>query len=163
MEDFDIRELHRALDAERRVRGLTWAALAREITGPGPGAIVASSFSGMARRRAVNANVAMAALRWLDRTPESFVSDHPDAATCPPLPKHLPQRFFGRWKLQELHELLDTRRAEHNLTWASLAREVGVRPEVLASYARPDTFVSFPSIVRVTCWLERPLTDFVQT
>ena len=161
MEDFDLRELHRALDAERRARGLTWAALAREITGPEPGAIVASSFSGLARRRAVNANVAMAALRWLDRTPESFVADHPDARTTPPLPRDMPQRSFGRWKLQELYEALDACRAERHTTWAALAREIGVRPEVLAGYAKAGTFASFPSIVRVTCWLGRPLTDFV--
>ena len=66
--DFDLRALHVALDAERRARLLSWAALSRAIAG---GRISASSFSGLASRGAANGNVVMAALRWLDRTPET--------------------------------------------------------------------------------------------
>jgi hypothetical protein len=159
--DFDLQALHAALDAERRVRGLTWAALAREIAGPEPHGIVASSFSSLGARRAANGNVVMAALRWLDRTPESFVPDHPDAVTTPPLPADLPNRFFGHWDLLALHDALDARRTERALTWAQAAREIGVGSAHLVGYARPDTFVSFPTVMRVVRWLGRPLTDFI--
>lgn len=163
MADFNIRALHGALDSERQARGLTWAALAREITGAEPGAISTSSFSGMANRAAVNGNVVMAALRWLDRTPESFVAGHPDAAAKQPLPKHYPQRFFGHWDLKALHNALDAQRSERQLTWAEAAREIGVSPATLAGYAQANTFVTFPAVMRVTGWLSRPLTDFIHT
>lgn len=32
----------------------------------------------------------------------------------------------------------------------------------LQGYADPSTFVGFPAVMRVTRWLERPLTDFVE-
>ena len=54
MADFDIKALHAALDTERQSRALTRAALAREVTGPEPGGISTSSFSGMGSRSAVS-------------------------------------------------------------------------------------------------------------
>lgn len=161
MSDFDITALHAALDAERRARGLSWAALTREITGPGPGAISSSSFSSMASRGAVNGNVVMAALRWLNRTPESFIADHPDAITKPPLPDGLPQRFFRRWNLEALYNALDSQRHERRLTWPEAAREIGLPPSVVARYRGADRFVNFPAVMRLTRWLDRPLTDFI--
>ena len=162
MAEFDIRALHAALDAERQARRLSWTALAKEIAGPvatGQRTISATSFSGMATRRALNGNVVMAALRWLDRTPESFIPGHPDAASRPPLPGDLPRGFYRRWDLTGLHEALDARRGDR--PWAEIAREIGVSPALLRSYADPETFVGFPDVMRVTQWLGRPLTDFV--
>jgi transcriptional regulator with XRE-family HTH domain len=159
--DFDIKALHAALDSERKAKSLTWAALAKEIEGPEPGGISPSTLSGMAKREALNGNVVMGALRWLDRTPESFIAGHPDAQTRPPLPRDLPQRFFRRWDLIALHQALDSRREERQLTWAEAAREIGVTTAQLAGYAKADRFVNFPAVMRVTRWLGRPLTDFI--
>ena len=96
------------------------------------------------------------------RTPESFVADHPDAVTKPPLPPGMPDGFHRQWRLEALHDARDARRVERGLTWAEVARAIGVGPGVLAGYANTDTFVGFPAVMRVTRWLERPLTDFIR-
>ena len=46
--------------------------------------------------------------------------------------------------------------------WTDAAREIGVTSSTLAGYAKADKFVTFPTAIRVTCWLGRPLTDFIE-
>lgn len=63
---WDIRALHRALEARRAERGLTWPQVAREI-GCGP-----AQLTGLARAQRVGFPGVMRILRWLDRPAASF-------------------------------------------------------------------------------------------
>lgn len=74
---FDMDALHAALDDKRRSSGKTWAQVAREVGGVVPGSgksgISASTLSGLHRRRAVEGDGVLQMLRWLGRSPESFL------------------------------------------------------------------------------------------
>jgi hypothetical protein len=113
----------------------------------------------MARRRAVNANVVMAALRWLDRTPESFIDGHADASSQPHLPADLPSGFYRMWNLAELLRAIDLRRGRR--PWTEIGREIRVPTTLLRGLTSAERFVSFPEIMRITQWLNRPLPDFI--
>jgi hypothetical protein len=95
MNDFDLAALAEALDVRRAELGLTWQELAVQVTDrPSRGSdrrIAASTFKGMSQRGSVSATVVLQALRWLGRTPESFVPGLRDG------PEHaLPDDGTGR-------------------------------------------------------------------
>jgi hypothetical protein len=76
-----MRELQAALDDARRAQGLTWVALTAEINKPFEGTssipISVSSIRGMENKRSVTSAVVLQILRWLGRTPESFLVGTP--------------------------------------------------------------------------------------
>ena len=79
-------------------------------------------------------------LLWLNRSPESFVPDHPQSgevsSRLPIVPAHQVLRFDTR----KLHAALDAQRRDMKMTWAQVARETGlsgvaaVRPQPKASW-----------------------------
>src|SRR4051812_21369707 len=81
--DFDLAALYDALDAQRRARGLTWAAATREIncfsTAGHP--MSASTITGVKSRAIVEGDGVLQMLLWLGRSPESFVPGIPDASS----------------------------------------------------------------------------------
>jgi hypothetical protein len=75
---FDMRALQDALDGERRARKLTWDQLAAEINEPFKHTpsipISVSTLRTMTTKRSVTSAVVLQVLRWLRRTPESFLA-----------------------------------------------------------------------------------------
>jgi hypothetical protein len=75
---FDMRALQAALDDERRIRGLSWEELTTEINVPFKGTtsipISAGTIRDMSKKSSVTSAVVLQVLRWLDRSPESFLS-----------------------------------------------------------------------------------------
>jgi hypothetical protein len=61
-------------------------------------------------------------LRWLDRTPESFVPGHDGPAARLP---EVPTGRVLRFDTAAIYSALDTRRIERKLTWIGVAREIG--------------------------------------
>src|SRR5262245_32102252 len=127
--DFDIEALYHALDDERQARGLSWQRLAVEISdrfrGTGSRSISPSTLSGMRRRRVIEGDGVLQMLRWLDRTPESFVPGSESAATgserLPAVDSHHILRFDAR----AIHAALDAQRVERALSWKDVAIEIG--------------------------------------
>jgi transcriptional regulator with XRE-family HTH domain len=78
MQRFDVGALAVALDEERQARGLTWQQLAAEINIPFRGTtsipISVGTIRGVSQKRSVTSAVVLQVLRWLDRSPESFLS-----------------------------------------------------------------------------------------
>jgi len=64
---FDLRALFEALDAERDRRGLSWAALSREI------GVASSTIRRYAEADDAEADGVLAAIQWLDATPEHYI------------------------------------------------------------------------------------------
>ena len=163
MGDFDARAFHEALDVKRQARGLTWAGLAAELNAPYSHRadippISPSTLSGMSKRGGLNGNIVMTALRWLGRSAEDFVLDGPavDNVSIPDAgPGHL-----LRWNGPALYAQLDARRSELGLTWAGLAKQLGVGVSVLRGYANSSA-AGFPWVMRATGWLERPAAAFM--
>lgn len=158
---FDVAAYNAALDTERQARGLSWAALTRELNAvfahrrdihP----ISASTLTGMTNKGGLNGNIVVHTLMWLGRTPEEFTPGHRVPGS--PLPQ-LQQGSLPRWNGEALFAALDALRAERGLTWAGAAREIGGYTAVtLRSVQRG---VGFPSVMRLLGWLERPAADFV--
>jgi hypothetical protein len=79
--EFDVSALFAALDAQREERGLSWSGVAREIwelsaelnARRRDHPISPATLTGMAERGGVSCQHALFMLRWLGRSPESFL------------------------------------------------------------------------------------------
>jgi transcriptional regulator with XRE-family HTH domain len=160
--DWSLAALHAALDARRSERGLTWAQVAREINalaGRVPvRALSPSTLAGFRLRSVAEADGVLQALRWLDRTPESFLPGPPKPGAR--LPAAVPGRIL-RVDASSLHAALDGRRRARGLTWAALAAELGTSARSLTRLAAGGR-VAFPEVMRLTGWLGRPLAEFTR-
>lgn len=67
---FDLGELFGAVSTEREARGLTWAALSREV------GVAASTIRRFAEADDAEADGVLALVRWLGVVPEDFVGDN---------------------------------------------------------------------------------------
>jgi hypothetical protein len=77
--EFDVGALYSALDAQRRSRAISWQQVAREMSGnveivPGVRILSPSTMTGMRERGAIEGDGVLGMLRWLRRTPESFLA-----------------------------------------------------------------------------------------
>jgi hypothetical protein len=162
MKDFDLAGLSEALDARRRELGLTWQELAMQVTDrPSRGSdrrIAASTFKGMSQRSSVRDTVVLQALRWLGRTPESFVPGLRETSKHP-----LPDDDTGRPALdtRAIYLAVNDRRARQGLTWREVAAEIGpgFSPGMLTRLAG-GTGIGFPRVMRIFRWLGRPVAEF---
>jgi hypothetical protein len=121
--------------------------------------IAPSTFKGMADRHSVKDTVVLQAVRWLGRSPESFVPGLIETTT-----HAIPDDDSGRPAL-DTHALflaLNERRVTRQLTWRDVAGEVGpgITPAMLTRLDR-GTAIGFPRVMRILQWLGRPVAEFV--
>jgi hypothetical protein len=162
--DFDLAALSRALDARRSELGLTWQELAIQVTDrPARGSrrrIAASTFKGMSQRASVRDTVVLQSLRWLGRTPESFVPGLPASPE-----QALPDDDTGRPALdtRAIYLALNDKRLSRELTWGDVAAELGrgFTPAMLTRLAG-GTHIGFPRVMRIFQWLDRPVAEFTR-
>ncbi|HKA01431.1 MAG TPA: hypothetical protein VKE70_33190 [Candidatus Solibacter sp.] len=159
---FDLKALYAAADEQRRARGLTWAAAAREINRGGTGRhpIAVSTITGLATKTVAEGDGVLQMLRWLDRTPESFVPGMEDAnnarfrLTDPGAARLL------RWDVPAIHAALDAERHARGLTWQSVAAQIGgVTPAMLTNLAKTSR-IGFPGVMHIVRWLAVPAATF---
>jgi hypothetical protein len=166
--DFSVADLFDALDAQRRDRKLSWQGVAQELWKQSAALnaqrndhpISASTLTGMAKRGDATCQHALFILRWLDRTPESFVRGLPADAKRTALPVAGPDRRL-RWDLQKLYDAMDGQRREQGLTWPQLARELRCTPSQLSGLKRVRFAIRMTLAMRVVLWLDRPARDFI--
>jgi hypothetical protein len=166
--DFDIGALFKALDAQRLEREMSWQGVARAIWEQSAALnaqrtdhpISAATLTGMTKRMDTTCQHALFILRWLGRTPESFMpgstADERDSA----LPPIGPDRRL-RWDLKKLAAALDEQRRERNLTWPQLARELRCTANQLSGLKRARFAIGMRLAMRIVTWLGRPARDFV--
>jgi hypothetical protein len=159
--DFDMAALFHALDAQRRARGLSWQQATDEINSPfrhvPSRPIAVSTVKGMLNKVAVEGNVMLQVLLWLDRTPESFVPGMEQSGQ--PLPKLPPGRIL-RWYPPAIYAALQHKRTQLGLTWHQVAEEVGATQVQLTGLAKAR-HVGFPHVMRLVQWIGLPATDFM--
>jgi hypothetical protein len=167
--DFDIAALFDALDSQRRDRGLSWQGVARELWDQSASLnalrhdhpISASTLTGMSKRRETSCQHALFMLRWLDRTPESFMPGLIFDAKRTALPLAGPDQRL-RWDLQGLYDALDLARRERSLTWPELAHELHCTSSQLSGIKRARYAIGMRLAMRIVSWLARPASDFVR-
>ncbi len=106
-----------------RAGGNSRSRSARSSRGTGLSPIAASTLSGMRGKRVIEGDGVLQALRWLNRTPESFVPGHVPAAN-EALPHVDPDRIL-RFDAIAIYQALDAQRIARGLSWSQVAREIG--------------------------------------
>ncbi len=159
-----MKALCAALDAERRARALTWQALVEEINAPFayvpsiPTSV--STITGMQRKASVTSAVVLQVLRWLGRSPESFLRGVHGAETTP-LPDVGPRRVL-RFDTRALYGALNDARLQRGFTWKQVAAQVpGFSAGMLTNLAKGPA-IGFPRVMRLTQWLGCPAARFTR-
>jgi hypothetical protein len=166
---FDVSALYAALDARRTELGLSWKQVADQLWQLSSELndrrrdhpISPSTLTGMAAKPRTSCQHALFMLRWLDRTPESFLTgmvdgDNPRFA----LPRAGPDRRL-RWSLKLLWAATDEKRRDEGLTWGQLADLLGCTPSQLTGLRTARFATGMDLAMRIVQWLGRPAADFV--
>ncbi len=166
---FDTQALYLAIDSRRTELGLSWTGVAKQIwelssdlndrrkdhrIGP-------STLSNLGKGPGTTCQHALFMLRWLGRTPESFLrgssgDDDPRFA----LPQAGPDRRL-RWNLKLTYGAMDEQRREQGLTWSALAAILGCTSNQLTALRTAKFATGVDLAVRIVQWLDRPAADFV--
>jgi len=165
--EFDVQALFDAMNVQRAARGLTWRGVADELWRQSADLndrrkdhpISPTTLTGMPKRGDTSCQHALFMLRWLGRSPESFLAGgtvHYET-DFPPVG---PDRRL-RWSLRRLYEALDSRRREERLTWAELASMLGCTPSQLTGIRTARFAMSMQLAMKIVQWLDRPAADFV--
>lgn len=165
---FDCGALFDALDAQREERGLGWYELADELweqssdlnaerTEDHP--LCGGAVHRLRERGATSCQYALFMLRWLHRAPEDFLTGPVVDVGDVRLPEAGTDNRL-RWDLSEVHAELNEQRKQRNLTWASLAEELGCTPARLTNL-RTARLADMDLTMRVTQWLARPAAAFI--
>jgi hypothetical protein len=163
---FDMQAFYAALDAERRARSLSWSEALSEINKAFEGTpsipISVSTVQGMLNRRSVTSAVVLQILRWLRRSPESFLAGS-NAVLRPEetLPEPGPGRIL-RFDTRAMHAALNEERLRRGLSWKQVADELpGFSASMLTNLAQ-GPLIGFPRVMMITQWLNRPAVSFVR-
>ena len=163
--EFSLCDLSATLDAERQARGLSWSAVTRQINRStarvSRRGVSVSTVAGLRTRAVAEGDGVLQMLRWLNRAPEDFLrlrSVSRISGFLPPIPKHRVLRFDTK----KIYAALDDRRAQRKMTWAQVAKEVGVGASTL-THLRKGSRTYFPHVMRIMSWLETPAAAFVRT
>lgn len=168
---FDAGALYSAMDARRLEHGLSWTKVAVQIwelsaelnalRSDHP--ISPSTLSNMATlstRPRTSCQHALFMLRWLGRTPESFLVDPPPDDTRFALPAAGPDRRL-RWALKLTYAAMDEQRQAAGLTWTEVADVLGCTPSQLTGLRTARFATNMDLAMRIVQWLGRPAADFV--
>ena len=163
--EFSLTALYEALDAQRRARSLTWAEAVRQINSPFdrlPSRPIAVSTVTSTRTKPVaEGDGVLQMLRWLNRTPESFVPSRVGDAADECLPAAGPNQII-RFDARKLHAALNAQRIDRQMTWAQVSIEIGRITAVSLMHLSKGGRTGFPHVMRITRWLDRPLALFTR-
>lgn len=163
---FDMRAFHTELDEQRRTRGLSWTQLAAEINRPFESTpsipINPGTLRDMLKKRSVTSAVVLQVLRWLGRTPESFLSGRTRGASPDEQLPEAGQDRILRLDTRAIYDALQQERLRRGLTWQQVANELpGFTPSMLTNLAS-GPLIGFPRVMTLTQWLGRPAAAFVR-
>jgi hypothetical protein len=167
LREFDSAALFEALDRQRRELDLSWPQVARAMWDMSATLndrrsdhpISPSTLTNLSKRGDTSCQHALFMLRWLDRSPESFLAGSSTPGTTP-LPVAGLQRRL-RWNLQELYEAMNDRRIDSGLTWPALAGELRCSANQISGLRAVKYAISMRLAMRIVQWLGRPAADFV--
>jgi hypothetical protein len=166
--DFDAIAMYEAMDRQRIQRGLSWRQVldqiweqsadlnGRRVDHP----ISPATVTGIAKRGDTTCQHALFFLRWLGRTPESFLSSPPADAEHGALPAAGPDKRL-RWNLPALYDALNDRRLERQLTWRDLARQLRCSDNQLTGIRTVRYAIGMRLAMRIVVWLEQPAAAFI--
>jgi hypothetical protein len=167
MKRFNMRAFYAEFDEQRRARGLSWTQLAAEINRPFETTpsipISPATLRDMLKKRSVTSAVVLQVLRWLGRTPESFLTDPTRSVTeGEQLPEAGLDRIL-RFDTRAIYEALELERRKRGLSWQEVANELpGFTTSMLTNLAS-GPLIGFPRVMTLTQWLGDPVAAFVRS
>ncbi len=163
---FDMQALQAALEEARLARGLSWSELAAEINRAFAGTpsipISVSTLRGMRKKSSVTSAVVLQVLRWLGRTPESFLVGFSAGASEE---EQLPEPGSGhvlRFDTRAMHEALDAERARRGMKWKEVANKLPGFSENMLKNLATGPLIGFPRVMLILQWLGQPAVRFVR-
>jgi hypothetical protein len=165
--EFSVSDLYEALEAQRLASDLSWQQVADEIWNLSKDLndrrhdhpISPSTLKGMRQRDATSCQHALFMLRWLNRSPESFLIGAVDSLDAS-LPDVGSDRRL-RWNLARLYEEMNVQRLDRGLTWPDLAEILRCTPSQVTGLRTAKFATGMKLAMRIVQWLNRPATDFV--
>jgi hypothetical protein len=167
---FDVPALYSALDARRAELGLTWKQVADQLWDLSSELndrrrdhpISPSTLTNMAKKPRATCQHVLFMLRWLDRSPESFLQGAGATGDDPrfALPRTGPDRRL-RWSLKRLYTALDEKRQSEGHTWKQLASLLDCGPNQLTGLRTAKFATNIDVAMRIVQWTGRPATDFI--
>lgn len=168
--DFDGHALFEAMNARRISEGLSWPQVADEIWKLSSGLnnrrhdhpISPSTITSMSKRGNTSCQHALFFLRWLGRSPESFLADgRPKPGKGEQsLPRATSEERL-RWDLRRLYEVVNARRQELKMTWPEVAAVIHCTPAQLIGLRTVRFAIGMNLTMKIVQWLERPAADFI--
>lgn len=157
--------MYSAIDAQRTVRGLTWRQVMQEINVRTDRVsihpISSSTVASLRTKAVAEGDGVLQMLRWLNRTPESFIPGYPTDAETLKLPV-IPSDKVLRFDTVKLHAALNALRIERRLTWQQVALEVRGMSAASLTHLKKGGRTGFPFVTRMSRWLGRPVLDFTR-
>jgi hypothetical protein len=169
LRNFDVPALYAALDARRVDLGLSWKQVADQLWALSADLnerrddhpISPSTLTRMADHPRTSCQHALFMLRWLDRSPESFLRGATADDTGAVLPSAgADQRL--RWDLRSLYEAMDGQRRREGRTWPELAVTLRCTPHQLTGLRTVKFAIDMGLTMRIVQWLGRPSSDFIR-
>jgi hypothetical protein len=164
--EFSVTDLYHAMDRQRLEHHLTWSQAARDIwelsselnARRNDHPISPATLTGMAQRGSTSCQHALFFLRWLQRSPESFLEGGS------PLEGGLPEVGSDRrlrWRLTYLYEAMNVQRRDRGMTWSELATLLRCTTSQLTGLRTAKYATGIKLAMRITQWLDRPAADFI--
>ena len=165
---FDVSALYAALDDRRTTLDISWPRVAKQIWELSSDLndrrrdhpISPSTLKNMAKNPRISCQHALFTIRWLGRTPESFLTGATGDDERFALPVAGPDRRL-RWALKLLYASMDEKRRRDGLTWPDLAAVLGCSPNQLTGLRTAKFATGMDLAMRIVQWLGRPAADFV--
>jgi hypothetical protein len=164
--DFDLASLYNAINEQREARGMNWQQVLREINGVSGRVqvhpISRSTVSGLRTKSVAEGDGVLQMIRWLKRTPESFVPGYEEATSESFKLPEVPSGRILRFDTVKLHAVLDAQRVERRLTWQQVAEEIGGMSASSLAHLKKGGRTGFPYVMRMARWLGRPVASFTR-
>jgi len=168
VKEFDIAAMYAAMEAQRIQRGLSWPQVARarweqsaSLNGQRQDhPISPATLTGIAKRRDCTCQHALFILRWLGRSPESFLYESTPQQSGAALPAAGDDRRL-RWNLKALFEALNDRRHERGVTWRAVAHEPRCPEHRLTGIRTARFAIGMRLMMRVVQWIGKPSATFI--
>jgi hypothetical protein len=165
---FDVAALYAALDDKRTNLGISWPAVARQLwelsselnDRRNDHPISPSTLTNMGKNPRISCQHALFMLRWLERTPESFLVGWGSDDGRFALPAAGPDRRL-RWALKRLFASMDEKRRQEGLTWSGLAARLDCTPSQLMGLRTAKFATGMDLAMRIVQWIDRPAADFI--
>jgi transcriptional regulator with XRE-family HTH domain len=165
---FDIDALFAVLESTKSMRGLSWRAVASEVGLPDH-----TVFTRMSRGQVPETETLWKLARWLDVPLETFADG---AVLGPDFPEPTggmrsagegvgePDRPAARRSLDldALYEALESKKREHELSWRTLASDLGLADHTVFSRMSRGQVPDVETLLALTTWLGVPLDTFAR-